>query len=89
MIQMDKKLSQTNSRNQQVTLILVGTAYMDQGPMPSRGRLLIFKLHTKECRLELLKEMDLQGSVQAISSLRENHKFLTIGQNNKVSLYSF
>lgn len=70
-------------------LVLVGTAYMDSATMPSNGRLLVFKLHIKECRLELLKSIDMQGSVQAICSLRENHQFLTIGQNNKVSLYSF
>ena len=93
-MQLNKKISglpshTTTTRNQPISLILVGTAYMDQETMPSRGRLLIFKLNAKECRIELLKQVNLQGSIQAISTLRENHKFLVLGQNNRVSLFNF
>lgn len=72
-----------------MNLILVGTAYLDNESMPSKGRLLIFNLHSTECKLELLKQVDLAGSIQAIGTLRDNHRFLVLGQNNKVSLFSF
>jgi len=31
----------------------------------------------------------MQGSIQAIATMGENHKFLVIGQNNSISLYNF
>lgn len=79
----------TTSRPQAHKLILVGTAYLDQEPMPSRGRLLIFKLDPKECKIHLLKDINLQGGIQAVQTLRDNHPFLVLGQNNRVSLFSF
>ena len=36
-----------------------------------------------------MKSIDASGSVQAIGTLRENHKFLVLGQNNKLSLFNF
>ena len=68
-----------SSRFEPAKLLFVGTAFLDAETMPSKGRLLIFQVNTKENRLELLKEIDLSGSVQALSSLRENHKFLVVG----------
>lgn len=72
-----------------LNLILVGTAFLDSESMPSKGRLLVFNLNTKECKLDLLKQVDLAGSIQAIGTLRDNHRFLVVGQNNKVALFSF
>jgi hypothetical protein len=30
---------------------LIGTAYIEEETMPSKGRLLIFKVNPKECRI--------------------------------------
>jgi hypothetical protein len=50
-------------RNQELRLILVGTAYLDAEAMPSRGRLLVFSLDVKDYKLSLIKKVDLQGSI--------------------------
>lgn len=69
--------------------MLVGTAFLDEETLPSRGRLLIFKVDPKACRLELVHQLSCAGGVQAISTLRENHKYLTLAVSNRVVLYSF
>jgi hypothetical protein len=95
-IQVDKKVSgqagaqiSTSSRNQPISLVLVGTAFLDEETLPSRGRLLIFKVDTKECRLELLHQTACAGSIQAIETIGENHKYLALAMNNKVVLHTF
>ena len=66
----------------------MGTAFADGDTMPSRGRLLIFRVDPKECRLELVHTMATPGSVQAMTTLKANHKYLALGLNNRVILYT-
>jgi hypothetical protein len=66
----------------------VGTAYLDEESMPSRGRLLIFKLDPKNCLIELVHQMQTPGSIQSMATLKENHEYLAIGINNRVIIYS-
>ena len=56
--------------------------------MPSRGRLLIFKISPKDCRMQLVHELKTPGSIQCMATLKENHKYLALGINNRVILYS-
>lgn len=56
--------------------------------MPSKGRLLIFRIDQKDCRIHLVHQMKVQGSIQALATLRENHKFLALGINNRIHLYT-
>jgi hypothetical protein len=48
-----------SSRFEPAKLLIVGTAFLDAETMPSKGRLLVFKINTKEKKLELLKELDI------------------------------
>jgi len=50
-------------RNSPSIFVLVGTAYLDEETMPSRGRLLIFRIDPKECQLELVHTLQTPGSV--------------------------
>lgn len=52
-IQIDKKVSGmiggiqgSSHRNQSNTYVIIGTAYIDEETMPSKGRLLIFKINS-------------------------------------------
>ena len=56
--------------------------------MPSRGRLLIFRVDPKDCRLELVHTMLAPGSIQSMATLKANHKYLALGLNNRVILYT-
>jgi hypothetical protein len=94
-IQIDKKVSglvatsaQGSQRNQPSIFVLIGTAYIDEETMPSRGRLLIFKISPKDCRMQLVHELKTPGSIQCMATLKENHKYLALGINNRVILYS-
>jgi hypothetical protein len=95
-IQIDKKVSGavgtsaqgSSQRNQPSIFVLIGTAYIDEETMPSRGRLLIFKVNPKDCRMQLVHELKTPGSIQTMATLKENHKYLAVGINNRVILYS-
>mmetsp|Transcript_19263 Transcript_19263/g.32822 ORF Transcript_19263/g.32822 Transcript_19263/m.32822 type:complete len:332 (-) Transcript_19263:419-1414(-) len=76
------------SRTQAATFVLAGTAFIDEKTIPSKGRLLVFRVNAKDCKLELVHEVVHQGSIQQLETARENHKYLLMGANNQVLLYS-
>jgi hypothetical protein len=56
--------------------------------MPSKGRLLIFKVNAQECKFDLIHEKQAPGSIQALATMKENHKYLILGINNRIIVYS-
>ena len=57
--------------------------------MPQVGRLLIFKIQPKICKLQLVHEIDINGSVQQVNTLLNNSKYIVLAINNRIDLYQF
>ncbi|CDW78610.1 dna damage-binding protein 1 [Stylonychia lemnae] len=79
----------TLSIKNQSVLVAIGTAYLDlEEQFPSKGRLIIFEIDfTRKKAVERHIEQ-INGSVQSISTLREDNKYLLLGVNLEVHLYS-
>jgi len=57
--------------------------------MPTSGRLLIFKVQPKLCRLQLIQSFPQGGAVTSMGTLLANHKYLALAINNRIDLYLF
>lgn len=79
----------TSSTKQSLKLVLVGTCFMDvDETFPSKGRLLVIEIDTQKRRMNLRHVENItSGSVQAITTLKEDHKYLVLGVNNHIQLY--
>ena len=70
--------------------IVVGTAYLQaEETMPTKGRVLIFKVQPQLYRLQLVHQTEKNGSIQQVATLGENHKYLVLAVNNRLDLLQF
>jgi hypothetical protein len=71
-------------------LVLIGTCYIDLNEsIPKKGRLLIFNIDSVSLRLNLVHMIRLEGSVMAIQTLKDDHKYLVLGINNQTRVFAF
>ena len=50
--------------------------------MPTKGRVLIFKVQPQLYRLQLVHQTEKNGSIQQVATLGENHKYLVLAVNS-------
>lgn len=81
-------ISQPPTSKQISKFVLVGGAFIDiDENFPSKGKLLIYEiLGTK---LNKVHEENTLGSVNGIATFKDNHKYLVLGINSDIVLYSF
>ena len=61
---------------------MVGTAFMDLNEtLPTKGRLLIFEVDSQKRKLVLRHIENINGSVQAVATIKEDHKYMLLGVN--------
>ena len=78
-----------SSSSQLKKYVLVGTAFMDLNEnLPTKGRVLIFEIDTSKKKMILRHIEQVNGSVQAVATLKEDHKYLILGINNQIQLHS-
>jgi hypothetical protein len=83
----ENKAKYSSSRFSYKTFIIIGTAILTEETMPQVGRLLIFKIQPKICKLQLVHEIDINGSVQQVNTLLNNSKYIVLAINNRIDLY--
>eukprot|EP00347_Sterkiella_histriomuscorum_P011081 403373826 len=83
-----KPSSATLSIRNQSRYVAIGTAIIKTDEyLPSKGRLMIFEIDTRQRKLIIKHSFQTNGSVQSIAMLRDD-KYLVLGVNNDLQLFS-